>query len=235
VPLTLAGTDVTRVLVASYKPTVTGLPATTCPVSIPDPTGVEVGVGVAVSVGVEEVGVAVAVSVGPEDVGVGVAVSVEEVGVAVPGVEEVGVAVSVGVEDVGVMVPVGVEEVGVGVPVSTGAEEVGVGVGDSAVVGVEVGVGVLPVTVRLVPVEERLVSILSPFDTRAVHSIALCPACKPLALKVKAAPLVVALFPLLPAIATMKLPFCGSLIATAGSAPKRLAAVMLLTWTRLGL
>jgi hypothetical protein len=184
----------------------------------------EVGVGVAVSVGVEDVAVAVAVSVG-----------VEEVGVAVPGVEAVGVAVSVGVEDVGVIVPVGVEAVGVGVPVSTGADEVGVGVGDSTAVGVEVGVGVLPVTVRLVPVEERLVSILSPFDTRAVHSIALCPACKPVALKVKAAPLVVALFPLLPAIATMKLPFCGSLIATAGSAPKRLAAVILLTWTTLGL
>ena len=117
------------------------------------------------------------------------------------------VAVSVGVEEVGVAVPVGVEEVGVGVPVSAGAEEVGVGVGDSAVVGVEVGVGVLPVTVRLVPVEGRLVSILSPFETRAVHSMALWPACKPLTLNVKAAPLVVALLPLLPAMATIKLPF----------------------------
>jgi hypothetical protein len=186
----------------------------------------------------EDVGVGVAVSVGTEEVGVGVVVSVgvEEVGVAVSVVPDVGVAVPVGVEDVGVTVPVGVEEVGVGVPVSTGADEVGVGVGDSAVVGVEVGVGVgVPVTVRLVPVEERLVSILSPFDTRAVHSIALWPACKPLTLNVKAAPLVVALFPLLPAIATMKLPFCGSLIATAGSAPKRLVAVMLLTWITLGL
>jgi hypothetical protein len=147
----------------------------------------------------------------------------------------VGVAVSVGVEDVGVIVPVGVEEVGVGVPVSTGAEEVGVGVGDSAVVGVEVGVGILPVTVRLVPVEERLVSILSPLDTRAVHSIAVWPACKPLALKVNTAPLVVALLPLLPAIATMKLPFCGPLIATAASAPNRLVAVILLTSIRLAL
>jgi hypothetical protein len=186
--------------------------------------GVEVTVGVAVSTGAEEVGVAV--SVGVDDVGVIVPVGVD-------------VAVSVGVEDVGVIVPVGVEEVGVGVPVSAGAEEVGVGVGDPTDVGVaegvEVGVGTSPTTVRLVPVEERLVSILSPFDTRAVHSIALWPACKPLALKVKAAPLVVALFPLLPAMATMKLPFCGSLIATAGSAPKRLPAVMLLTCTRLGL
>jgi hypothetical protein len=184
-------------------------------------------------VGAEEVGVAVAVSVGVEEVGVMVPVGVEVAGVIVPvGVE---VAVSVGVGDVGVIVPVGVEPVEVGVAVSVGVEDVEVGVGDSAAVGVEVGVGVPPVTVRLVPVEERLVRILSPFDTRAVHSIALCPACKPLALKVKAAPLAVALFPLLPAIATMKLPFCGSLIATAGSAPKRLAAVILLTWIRLGL
>jgi hypothetical protein len=49
--------------------------------------------------------------------------------------------------------------------------------------------------------------MLSPFETRAVHSIAVCPACKPVTLKVKAAPLVVALLPLLAAIATMKLPF----------------------------
>jgi hypothetical protein len=182
--------------------------------------GVEVNVGVAVSAGAEEVGVAV--SVGVDDVGVIVPVGVD-------------VGVSVGVEEVGVIVPVGVEEVGVGVPVSAGAEEVGVGVGDSAAVGVDVGVGTSPTTVRLVPVEGRLVSILSPFDTRAVHSIALWPACKPLALKVKAAPLVVALLPLLPAMATMKLPFCGPLIATAGSAPKRLVTRMLLTSTRLAL
>jgi hypothetical protein len=79
------------------------------------------------------------------------------------------------------------------------------------------------------------VSILSPFDTRAVHSIALWPACNPSTLKVKTAPLAVALFPLLPAIATMKLPPCGPLIATAGSAPKRLVTVMLLTATTPGL
>src|SRR5204863_4431661 len=46
---------------------------------------------------------------------------------------------------------------------------------------------------------------------------------------VKAAPLLVALLPLLPAIATMKLPFCGPLIATAASAPKRGVTAMLLT------
>jgi hypothetical protein len=51
------------------------------------------------------------------------------------------------------------------------------------------------------------VSMLSPLDTRAVHSIAVWPACNPFALKVKAAPFVVALLPLLPAMATMKLPF----------------------------
>lgn len=206
---------------------------------VEDPVGVGVDVGVPVSTGAEEVGV-----------------GVEEVGVAVPGVpEDVGVAVSVGVEDVGVIVPVGVDEAGVdvdvGVPVSTGAEEVGVGdppgvgvdvgVSDPAGVGVEVGVavlaavgvgvevGALPITVRLVPVDERLVRILSPLETRAVHSIALCPSCRPLTLKVKAAPLVVALLPLLPAMATIKLPFCGSLIATAGSGPKRLVERMLLT------
>lgn len=210
-------------MVASYRPTVTGLPASTCPVSVPGATGVEVGVGDAVDVGV-------AVSVGVEDVGVGVAVSV---GVDVGGVI-VPVGVSVGVDVGGVTVPVGVSvgvEVGgvivpVGVAVSVGVEEVEV--------GVDVGVA-LPTTVRLVPVEGRLVSTPSPFDTRALHSMALCPACKPLALNVKAAPLVVALFPLLPAMATMKLPLCGPLIATAASAPKRLVAAMLLTSTRLGL
>jgi hypothetical protein len=171
-----------------------------------------------------------------EEVGVGVAVSVgvEVGGVMVP--VGVAVAVSVGVEEVGVIVPVEVA-----VAVSVGVEEVAVGVGDSTDVGVavgvevEVGVGSSPTTVRLVPVEGRLVSMLSPLDTRAVHSIALWPACNPLALKVKAAPFVVALLPLLPATATMKLPPCGPLIATAGSAPKRLVVVILLTSTTPGL
>jgi hypothetical protein len=191
------------------------------------PSGRAVAVGVGVSVGVE---VGVAVSTGVEDVEVAVAVStgVEEVGVAVSvGVEEVGVAVSTGVEEVGVAVSTGVEEVGVAVAVSTGVEEVGVAV--SVGVGVGVSVGKVPTTVTLVPVEGRLVSTLSPLDTRTVQEIALCPACKPVTVKVKADPLVVALFPLLPAIATMKLPFCGPLIATAESAPKRPATAMLLT------
>src|SRR5215212_9512114 len=130
-----------------------GLPDSTCPESAP--SGTVVGVGD--STGVEEVGVAVSTGV-------------EEVGVVVStGVEEVGVAVSTGVKEVGVAVSTGVKEVGVGD--STGVEEVGVGVSNG--VGVNVAVGKLPTTVKLVPVEERLVSELSPFETRAVHSIVL--------------------------------------------------------------
>jgi hypothetical protein len=216
------------VFVASYKLTVMGLPASTCPVRIPGFAGVEVGVGD--PTGVEDVGVGD--STGVADVGVAVPTGVEEVGVGDPsGVEEVGVADPTGVEVVGVGDPTGVEDVGVGD--STGVEEVGVkeGIG----VGVNVGVTALPTIIKLVPVEGIDVRILSPFETRAVHSIAVCPACRPVAVNVKAAPLVVALFPLLPAIATMKLPFCGPLVATAGSAPKRLVTVMLLTSTKLAL
>ena len=172
----------------------------------------------------------VAVSTGVKEVGVAVSTGVREVGVAVStGVKEVGVAVSTGVREVGVAVSTGVREVGVAV--SAGVKEVGVGVSNG--VGVCVAVGKLPTTVRLVPVDERLVRTLSPLETRTVHVIALCPACKPVAVKVKAGPLLVALLPLLPAIATIKLPFCGSLIATAASAPKRLVTAILLTWTRL--
>ena len=122
----MAVADVTRVSVASYKLTVTGLLASTCPVSVP-----AVGTGVEVEVDVE--------------VGVG---------------DSTGVAVNVAVGD-----PVGVGD-------STGVD-VNVGVGDSTSVGVNVGVDVLPTMVRLVPVEDRLVSTLSPLDARTVHSIAL--------------------------------------------------------------
>ena len=164
------------------------------------PSGKAVGVGDAT--GVEEVGVAV--STGVEEVAVGDSTGVEEVGVVVStGVSEVAVGVSTGVSDVAVGVSTGVDDVGVGD--STGVSEVGVGV--SKGVGVKLGVGSSPTTVRLVPMDEILVSRLSPLDTRAVHSIAVCPAWRPLALKVKAAPPAVALLPLLPAIATMKLPF----------------------------
>ena len=211
--------------------------AMTLPVIVP--SGRAVGVGD--STGVEEVGVAV--STGVEEVAVGDSTGVSEVGVVVPlGVSEVAVGVSTGVEDVGVGDSTGVSEVAVGV--STGVEDVGVGdstgvsevgVGVSKGVGVKLGVGSSPTTVRLVPVDEILVSRLSPLDTRAVHSIAVCPAWRPLALNVKAAPPAMALLPLLPAIATMKLPFCGSLTATAGSDPNRLVAAILLICTKAAL
>ena len=220
----MAVTDVTSVLVASYKPTVTGLLASTCPVRVP--SGKAVAVAVGDSTGVEDVGVAV--STGVEEVGVAVSTGVSEVGVAVStGVSDVGVAVSTGVSDVGVAVPTGVEEVGVGD--STGVEEVAVG--DSAGVGVDVAVGAVPVTVRFVPVDGRVVRTLVPVDTRAVQLIAVCPACRPVTLNVKAGPLVVALLPLLPAIAKIKVPFCELLNAVAGSAPNKPAAATLLTAT----
>src|SRR5215216_5622875 len=86
VPSGLALSEVTRVLPAPYRLTVTGLPASTCPLRVPlgnrvgvgDSTGVK-EVAVAVSTGAEEVGVAVST-------GVGVAVSTggEEVDFAVP-------------------------------------------------------------------------------------------------------------------------------------------------------
>jgi hypothetical protein len=180
-------------------------------VGVGDATGVEVTVGVGDSTGVDNV--AVTVSTGVEDVEVGDPTGVSDVEVAVStGVSEVGVA-STGVEDVEVGDPTGVSDVEVGV--SNG-------------VGVKVEVGASPLIVRLVLVAGRLVRILSPLEIRTLHSIAVCPDCRPVAWKVKAVPLVVALLPLLPAIATMKLPFCGSLIATAGSVPKRLVTWMLL-------
>src|SRR5512133_2036645 len=70
---------------------------------------------------------------------------------------------------------------------------------------------------------------LLPCDTRALHSMTVCPACKPLILKVNAGPLVVLLFPLLPTIATIKFCSCGPLIANTGSLPKRPVTLMLLT------
>lgn len=129
-------------------------------------------------------------------------------------VGEVGVAVNIGGGSTGVDDSTGVDG--------------SVGVGDS----VSVGVGKFPRTLRLVPTEGRSESMLSPMETRAEHSSAVCPACKPLTSKVNAVPLVVALLLLLPATATMKLPFCGPLIAVTGSAPKRLATRMLLASTK---
>ena len=216
VPSGLAVTDAASELSALYKPTVTGLLARTCPVSVAAGSGVGEATGVDVNVGVGETsGVNVC-----EAVGVG---------------DSIGVDVSVGVGDTsGVDVNIGVGDTsGVDVNVvvgDTSGVDVKMGVGDST--GVEVGT--IPATVRLVPVEGRSVSILSPFETRALHSIALCPACKPLTLKVNTTPLVVALLPLLPAIATMKLPFCVPLIAVTGSAPKRPPTTMLLASSKFG-
>jgi len=110
-----------------------------------------------------------------------------------------------------------------------------VGVGDSLVPGVGVkvavasivGVGVNPRIVRPAPIEGRSVRLLFPCETRAVHSIVVCPPRMPLASKVNTGPLVVALFPLLPAIATINTPLCGSLMAVTASAPNKLDTTML--------
>ena len=132
------------------------------------------------------VGVVDAVAV---DVMDGVAVSVE-------------VNVTVGVADV---VAVGVDD-GVGV-----CEAVGVGgsVDGTTNVGVcEAGGVIIPPIVRVAgPVEGKEMMLLSPFEARALHSTVVCPDCSALTSKVKAVPLVVALLPLLPATATIKLPF----------------------------
>lgn len=61
------------------------------------------------------------------------------------------------------------------------------------------------------------------------------PACNPVIVKVNTAPLVVALFPLLPAMATIKLPFCGPLTTMTASVPKRPLSVILPMLTRDGL
>lgn len=79
VPSTLVVTEVTSVSVPSYKPTVTGLLASTCPVRVPEVEGDNVAVGdsIGVEVGVCE-GVAEAIGVkdstGVDAVKVGVAV-----------------------------------------------------------------------------------------------------------------------------------------------------------------
>lgn len=241
VPSPFATMEATSAPPVSYKPTAIGLPASTCPVTVPSGLGVavgdEIGVGVAeVGVG-DSTGVDVKVGVGDSsgvDVSVGVTPgSRVEVSVGVP--PGSGVEVSVGVpsgSDVDVAVG---DESGSGVEVSVGvAPGSEVDVGDSKGVGVEVNVavGAIPIMVRLAAVDGRAVRILSPFETRAVHSMVACPACRALALKVNAGPLVVALLPLLPAMATMKVPFCGSLIAAAASAPKRPPTTILLTCTK---
>lgn len=121
---------------------------------------------------------------------------------------------------------------GVALGVDADPSGVALGVGEKIGVEVIVGVGKIPRTLRLAPIEGRAVSTLSPLETRTVQSSPVCPVCKPFTSKVNAVPLVVALLLLLPAIATMKLPFCGPLIAVTGSAPKRLATLMLLASTK---
>ena len=122
---------------------------------------------------------------------------------------------------------------GVALGVDVDPSGVALGVGEKIGVEVIVGVGKIPRTLRLAPIEGRAVSTLSPLETRTVQSNAVCPACKPFKSKVNAVPLVVALLLLLPATATMKLPFSGPLIAVTGSAPKRLATVILPASTKL--
>ena len=244
----------------SYNPTVTGLDAITFPVTVPSGKGVGEAPGVGVKVGAtvgDPSGVDVKVGAG-EPSGVEVKVGAGDpsgVDVKVGAGDPSGVDVKVGAGDpsgvdvnVGAGEPSGVEvKVGAGEPsgvdVKVGAGEpsgvdVRVGTGDPSGVGVNggngvgVSVGVVPVTVTLVPVEESDVRVLSPLETRALHSTALCPACKPVTLKINAVPPAVALLPLLPAIATMKVPFCGPLIATAASAPKSPLTTILLTSSR---
>ena len=225
----MAVTDVTSELVASYKLTVTGLLATTCPVRVPS------GKAVAVAVG-DPSGVDVAVS---DPFGVCVAVAVDDPsGVDVAVSDPFGVCVAVAVDDpsgvdVAVSDPLGVDD---GIGVSVGVEVSGVT--DPVGVDVNVNVGVPRIIVRVAaPVEGKEVRLPSPIETRAVQSIevsATCPKDTPKAvtLNVKAVPLVVALLPLLPAIAKTKLPLCELLNAVAGSVPNKPAAAMLLTATK---
>ena len=89
VPSTLAVTEAATELSALSKLTVTGLPASTCPVSAPEPAGNEVGVGDPIGVEVDvavgdSIGVEVKVAVGDstgvdENVGVDVGISVNHI------------------------------------------------------------------------------------------------------------------------------------------------------------
>jgi hypothetical protein len=219
--------------------------AITFPVTVPSGRGVTTGVDVEVGSG-DPSGVEVSVTVGVDSTGVDDPSGVDVIVGVPPGsdvVVSVGVLLGSGV-DVTVGSPVSDVEVTVGDESGTGVEvTVGVSpgsdvaVGDSKGVGVDVkvAVGALPIMVRLAVVEGSSSRTLSPFETRTIHPTEACPACKALALNVNVGPLVVALFPLLPAIATMKLPFCGSLIAAAASGPKSPPTAILLTCTKLTL
>jgi hypothetical protein len=161
VPSGLAVTDPANVLSGLYKLTVTGLLASTCPLTEPTGSGVGDATGVDVNVGVGDTsGVVV-------NVGVGDSAGCVAVAVADPSGVEVAVADPSGVE-VAVADPSGVE---VAVADPSGVE-VNVDTGDPTGVGVNVAVGVVPTTVRPAPVDGRSVRTLSPLETRAVHSIA---------------------------------------------------------------
>lgn len=96
-----------------------------------------------------------------------------------------------------------------------------------------VAVRAFPKIVRVSGMYKISVNEPLPCETRALHSIAVWPDCKPVTLKLNATPLVVALLPPLPAMARMKLPFCGPFNAEAGLGPKRVATEILLTSTKL--
>lgn len=127
-------------------------------------------------------------------------------------------------------ITVGVAEGEVEVAINVGVGEAGTGVEVSGGVGVDD-----PRTVMLVPTYGMLVNAPFPCEMRAVQSIAVNPACKPLTVNVKTVPLVVARLPFLPAMAAMKLPPCGPKIDVAGSAPKRFAKTILLASSRFAL
>jgi hypothetical protein len=194
---------------------------------VSDGVAVSMGVDVAVKTGVSEgvIDVAVGDPTGVADVGVSEAAGVSEVAVGeAAGVNEVGVSDAAGVSDVAVGEASGVNDVAVG-------ETTGVAVSEPTAVGVNVAVGPLPVTVSVVPTHSISVRMLSPFETRAVHSTVVCPATRPVTLKLKTSPLVVALLPLLPAMAKIKLP-TPSFTATTGSSPNSDVATGSPTLTR---
>jgi hypothetical protein len=223
------------------------LPASTRPVSVATGRdvavlvgeGLDIGVGVRVSVG-RGVNVGNGVNVGR---GVGVRVNVGK-GVNVGKDVNVGSGVSMGRGvDVRVNVGRGVKaDVGVKVEVATGNNvgvlvevDTGFTVGVNVRTGVGVAVETLPRMVRLLGTDKIVVSTFAPVETRAVQSIGVWPACWLLMSKVKAVPPAVALWPLLPAIATMTIPPNGPLIATTGSAPKRLVGTILFAQPRVAL
>ena len=114
------------------------------------------------------------------------------------------------------------------------SQTVGGIVGVKAGVGVNVGVGVRPRMSRKAPPVGKDVSTLSPFETRASQRMDACPVCRAVTLKVKTAPLVVALLPCVPAMARMNVPGCGTLMAATASTPKRFPIVILLVSTSAG-